>query len=688
MRSQKQKKKKNKNKNRITREQTNAGLPLHREEEEEEEEVRVITNSDFALKKPVAQKNSEFRDFLRKITLSNESKTVTKRAIEDQLERMSRMYRIDRLGAKLALELSLGPKKDSERVFEALKVSAKTSSFKVEDEAKADQRMITNDLVTEDAERGDDEDEVSVFERVFGDSCKKVPKTDDVRFREPIEALEDALICIKSLEEKKRRTNESKGDLVSGSEFDDGDDSDNDDYDDFVSEASSLLSIGETRRRGASSSIGAKSSNNTTSEVKQQITSTSLFRDVVFAAYHVFALNDAKKLAFDKWISDDVNRLYARDLLLAEKEIKEEDRKPCAATRAEFLRVACASRAANAEKKALETLEEQFPRWSVQIQRAKRRRDVSSRIACERWVRLFQTHASEIRQKVTESPNDTDFAFTFKKIKEFTRKFDVTEAEQNMYNTADPNAMKESERVADACRAMLLDGLNAACGVTVSNLSIIENDSEYYNSDVFEKQRTLIAKECGRPLRSLEARCVQAQKEIAILTERAFASAKIVNAAASAHMFESEALKYELFCKEEIQRSLLEEESLEKTKELEQIERKRIAKLERSKELARRKIEKENELKREREELELRKQEELKLAEVADAFRKQERSRVEELRKIREIEEQKRLLEEIERVNKANRSWADFASDSEEDDFADLLVYVDNVHRNLERVVI
>ena len=107
MRSQKQKKKKNKNKNRITREQTNAGLPLHREEEEEEEEVRVITNSDFALKKPVAQKNSEFRDFLRKITLSNESKTVTKRAIEDQLERMSRMYRIDRLGAKLALELSL-----------------------------------------------------------------------------------------------------------------------------------------------------------------------------------------------------------------------------------------------------------------------------------------------------------------------------------------------------------------------------------------------------------------------------------------------------------------------------------------------------------------------------------------------------------------------------------------------------
>ena len=286
MRSQKQKKKKNKNKNRITREQTNAGLPLHREEEEEEE-VRVITNSDFALKKPVAQKNSEFRDFLRKITLSNESKTVTKRAIEDQLERMSRMYRIDRLGAKLALELSLGPKKDSERVFEALKVSAKTSSFKVEDEAKADQRMITNDLVTEDAERGDDEDEVSVFERVFGDSCKKVPKTDDVRFREPIEALEDALICIKSLEEKKRRTNESKGDLVSGSEFDDGDDSDNDDYDDFVSEASSLLSIGETRRRGASSSIGAKSSNNTTSEVKQQITSTSLFRDVEIGRAHV-----------------------------------------------------------------------------------------------------------------------------------------------------------------------------------------------------------------------------------------------------------------------------------------------------------------------------------------------------------------------------------------------------------------
>ena len=78
-------------------------------------------------------------------------------------------------------------------------------------------------------------------------------------------------------------------------------------------------------------------------------------------------------------------------------------------------------------------------------------------------------------------------------------KFDVTEAQQNAYAATDPIAQKESARVADACRAMLLDGLNAACGVSISNLSIVEDDSfELYNSDVFKKQRLLIAKECGR----------------------------------------------------------------------------------------------------------------------------------------------------------------------------------------------
>ena len=602
---------------------------------------------------------------------------VSQESISDQTYAMSRAYKIDRLGAKLALDLALGKQTEVRRVFEALRGG--------ESKGKED-----------DDEEDEEEEERTMFERVFGDGCKKVPKSNDVRFRAPLEALREALDVVDTLEEKKRRKRKKNGEEVgrsgddgesrASSEYDSDDSGDSDDQTEYStedfqsSEASSLLSIGEHTR-----TIRKEKNSEKTTSTQEQTTTTSsksLFRDVVFAAYHIFALNDAKKQAFDKWISDDVNRLYAKDLLLSEKEIKDDDKKPCAATRAEFLRVACASRASNAEKVALETLETQFPRWQIQIQRAKRRRDVSSRIANERWVRLLQTHASEIRQKVEELPGDADFALAWKKMREFTRKFDVTEAQQNAYAATDPIAQKESARVADACRAMLLDGLNAACGVSISNLSIVEDDSQYYNSDVFEKQRLLIAKECGRPLRSLEARCAQARKEIGTLTSRAFAAAPIVSTAATASMFQNLSLQYELHEKEQIQNELLEEESVEQEARTERERLKKQAKLDRLRELARRKLEKENERKRAEEELLLRKKEDERLQELAIEERRAEIARVEARRKARDVEEQRLILEEIERQNKANKTWADYASDSEEDDLSDLRAFVDKVNMN------
>ena len=603
---------------------------------------------------------------------------VSQESISDQTYAMSRAYKIDRLGAKLALDLALGKQTEVRRVFEALRGG--------ESKGKED----------DDEEDDEEEEERTMFERVFGDGCKKVPKSNDVRFRAPLEALREALDVVDTLEEKKRRKRKKNGEEVgrsgddgesrASSEYDSDDSGDSDDETEYStedfqsSEASSLLSIGEHAR-----TIRKEKNSEKTASTQEQTTTTSsksLFRDVVFAAYHIFALNDAKKQAFDKWISDDVNRLYAKDLLLSEKEIKDDDKKPCAATRAEFLRVACASRASNAEKVALETLETQFPRWQIQIQRAKRRRDVSSRIANERWVRLLQTHASEIRQKVEELPGDADFALAWKKMREFTRKFDVTEAQQNAYAATDPIAQKESARVADACRAMLLDGLNAACGVSISNLSIVEDDSQYYNSDVFEKQRLLIAKECGRPLRSLEARCAQARKEIGTLTSRAFAAAPIVSTAATASMFQNLSLQYELHEKEQIQNELLEEESVEQEARTERERLKKQAKLDRLRELARRKLEKENERKRAEEELLLRKKEDERLQELAIEERRAEIARVEARRKARDVEEQRLILEEIERQNKANKTWADYASDSEEDDLSDLRAFVDKVNMN------
>jgi hypothetical protein len=603
---------------------------------------------------------------------------VSQESISDQTYAMSRAYKIDRLGAKLALDLALGKQTEVRRVFEALRGG--------ESKGKED----------DDEEEDEEEEERTMFERVFGDGCKKVPKSNDVRFRAPLEALREALDVVDTLEEKKRRKRKKNGEEVgrsgddgesrASSEYDSDDSGDSDDETEYStedfqsSEASSLLSIGEHAR-----TIRKEKNSEKTASTQEQTTTTSsksLFRDVVFAAYHIFALNDAKKQAFDKWISDDVNRLYAKDLLLSEKEIKDDDKKPCAATRAEFLRVACASRASNAEKVALETLETQFPRWQIQIQRAKRRRDVSSRIANERWVRLLQTHASEIRQKVEELPGDADFALAWKKMREFTRKFDVTEAQQNAYAATDPIAQKESARVADACRAMLLDGLNAACGVSISNLSIVEDDSQYYNSDVFEKQRLLIAKECGRPLRSLEARCAQARKEIGTLTSRAFAAAPIVSTAATASMFQNLSLQYELHEKEQIQNELLEEESVEQEARTERERLKKQAKLDRLRELARRKLEKENERKRAEEELLLRKKEDERLQELAIEERRAEIARVEARRKARDVEEQRLILEEIERQNKANKTWADYASDSEEDDLSDLRAFVDKVNMN------
>ena len=100
-------------------------------------------------------------------------------------------------------------------------------------------------------------------------------------------------------------------------------------------------------------------------------------------------------------------------------------------------------------------------------QRAKRRHeDVSSRIANERWSAFVTTHASEIRQKVEESPEDADFALAWKKMRSL-RNSTSPRHNKKRHAAAHPIAQKKA-RVADACRAMLLDGLNAACGVSIS----------------------------------------------------------------------------------------------------------------------------------------------------------------------------------------------------------------------------
>ena len=91
---------------------------------------------------------------------------------------MSHAYRVDRLGATLALDLAMGKQTEARKVFEALKA---TKEEKNEETPPSD----------DDDES--DEEETTMFERVFGDACKKVPKSNDVRFRAPLEALREAL---------------------------------------------------------------------------------------------------------------------------------------------------------------------------------------------------------------------------------------------------------------------------------------------------------------------------------------------------------------------------------------------------------------------------------------------------------------------------------------------------------------
>merc|ERR1712205_137102 len=158
---------------------------------------------------------------------------------------MSRAYKIDRLGAKLALDLALGKQTEVRRVFEALRGG--------ESKGKED-----------DDEEDEEEEERAMFERVFGDGCKKVPKSNDMRFRAPLEALREALDVVDTLEEKKRRKRKKNGEEVgrsgddgesrASSEYDSDDSGDSDDQTEYStedfqsSEASSLLSIGEHAR--------------------------------------------------------------------------------------------------------------------------------------------------------------------------------------------------------------------------------------------------------------------------------------------------------------------------------------------------------------------------------------------------------------------------------------------------------
>ena len=136
---------------------------------------------------------------------------VSQESISDQTYAMSRAYKIDRLGAKLALDLALGKQTEVRRVFEALRGG--------ESKGKED-----------DDEEDEEEEERTMFERVFGDGCKKVPKSNDVRFRAPLEALREALDVVDTLEEKKRRKRKKNGE-EGGRSGDDGESRASSEYD-------------------------------------------------------------------------------------------------------------------------------------------------------------------------------------------------------------------------------------------------------------------------------------------------------------------------------------------------------------------------------------------------------------------------------------------------------------------------
>ena len=108
---------------------------------------------------------------------------VSREDISDALHSMSRAYRVDRLGATLALDLAMGKQTEARKVFEALKATK---------EEKNEETPPSDDDDDDDV-NGSDEEETTMFERVFGDACKKVPKSNDVRFRAPLEALREAL---------------------------------------------------------------------------------------------------------------------------------------------------------------------------------------------------------------------------------------------------------------------------------------------------------------------------------------------------------------------------------------------------------------------------------------------------------------------------------------------------------------
>ena len=141
-------------------------------------------------------------------------------------------------------------------MFEALKATK---------EEKNEETLPSDDDDDDDV-NGSDEEETTMFERVFGDACKKVPKSNDVR-RAPLEALREALDVVDTLEEKKRKRRNEDGEKranngtggggggksCTSGEYDSDDDSDDDETEysteDFQSsEASSLLSFGERAR--------------------------------------------------------------------------------------------------------------------------------------------------------------------------------------------------------------------------------------------------------------------------------------------------------------------------------------------------------------------------------------------------------------------------------------------------------
>ena len=99
---------------------------------------------------------------------------------------------MDRLGATLAPDLaSWESKRKPRKVFEA---------------PKATKEEKNEETPPSDDDDESDEEETTMFERVFGDACKKVPKSNDKRQLDAAAEVEEALDAVDTLEREEKKT--------------------------------------------------------------------------------------------------------------------------------------------------------------------------------------------------------------------------------------------------------------------------------------------------------------------------------------------------------------------------------------------------------------------------------------------------------------------------------------------------